>query len=162
MLQSNFSKVWTLVVIAILCTAGFTTKQKIYYEPPPVVIQVDSLTEWQIFIMSLIEVECERNPKAKLKDAIGPFQITPIYVEEINRLYNTKYIHEDAWDLDKSLQMFEMMNDYYNPKRNIDDAIKLHNPTADSRYSKKIKKRMELIRFNEQVRASIIDLYSEY
>lgn len=119
----------------------------------------DSLTEWQVFIMALVEVECERNPKVKSsKNAIGPFQITKIYVDEVNNLYNTNFVLEDAWDLDKALTMFEMMNDHYNPTRDIDRAIKLHNPGAGKWYGKRIKDRMELIRFSEALRFKIVEL----
>lgn len=120
----------------------------------------DSLTEWQVFIMALVEVECERNPKVKSsKNAIGPFQITKIYVDEVNNLYNTSFVLEDAWDLDKALTMFEMMNDHYNPTRDIDRAIKLHNPGTGKWYGKRIKDRMELIRFSEALRFKIVELY---
>lgn len=130
--------------------------------PPTIIVDdYDSLTEWQIFIMALVEVECERNPKAKSnKNAIGPFQITKIYVEEINNLYNTDFVLEDAWNLDKALTMFEMMNDRYNPTRDIDKAIKLHNPGAGKWYGKRIKDRMELIRFSEALRFKVVELYN--
>lgn len=157
-------------IAAILLFSGIVSTSVVYavhskpnvvYQPPPVIVQTDSLTEWQVFIMSLIEVECERNPKARSnKNAIGPFQITPIYVEEVNRLYNTNFTHEDAWDINKSLTMFEMMNDKYNPEKNIDSAIKIHNPNAGKWYNKRIKDRMELIKFNEQVRSNVIELYN--
>lgn len=117
----------------------------------------DTLTDWQVFVMALIEVECERNPKARShKNAIGPLQITEIYVKEVNRLYKTNYVFEDAWDLNKSLEMFNLMNQHYNPDKNIDKAIKMHNPGAGNWYSKRIKKRMELIRFNEEVRKILL------
>ena len=121
----------------------------------------DTLTEWQVFVMALVEVECERNPNAKSnKNAIGPFQITEIYVSEINRLYNTNFIFEDAWDLNKSIKMFELMNDYYNPNRDIDKAIQIHNPGAGSWYAKRIKERMKLIKFSELVRSELTNLNS--
>ena len=108
----------------------------------------------------IITEECERNPKVKSsKNAIGPFQITKIYVDEVNNLYNTNFVLEDAWDLDKALTMFEMMNDHYNPTRDIDRAIKLHNPGAGKWYGKRIKDRMELIRFSEALRFKIVELY---
>lgn len=116
------------------------------------------LTEWQIFIIALIEVECERNPNVKSsKNAIGPLQITPIYVEEVNRIYNTNYKFEDAWDLNKSLEMFELTNDYYNPNRDIDKAIQIHNPGAGKWYSDRIKQRMKMVRFSEEVRTELKD-----
>ena len=121
----------------------------------------DTLTEWQVFIMALIEVECERNPNARSsKNAIGPFQITEIYVSEVNRLYNTDYVFEDAWDLNKSIGMFELMNDHYNPNRDIDKAIQIHNPGAGSWYAKRIKERMKLIKFSELVRSELTNLNS--
>lgn len=118
----------------------------------------DTLTDWQIFIMALIEVECERNPKAKSnKNAIGPFQITSIYVKEVNRLYSTNFTFEDAWDLEKSLTMFNLMNDHYNPAKDVDIAIKLHNPGAGKWYSDRIKQRMKMIKFSEEVRTKLKD-----
>ena len=121
----------------------------------------DTLTEWQVFVMALVEVECERNPNAKSnKNAIGPFQITEVYVAEVNRLYNTNFIFEDAWDLNKSIKMFELMNDYYNPNRDIDKAIQIHNPGAGSWYAKRIKERMKLIKFSELVRSELTNLNS--
>lgn len=128
-----------------------------------IIILRDSLTEWQVFIMALIEVECERNPKAKSPGgAVGPFQITQSYINEINRIYNTDFILYEAYNLDKALSMFEMMNDYYNPDRNIDKAITIHNPKAGNWYHKKVKQRMKAILFNEEVRSRVIDLYNKY
>lgn len=101
----------------------------------------------------------EKSKSKSSKNAIGPFQITKIYVDEVNNLYNTNFVLEDAWDLDKALTMFEMMNDHYNPTRDIDRAIKLHNPGAGKWYGKRIKDRMELIRFSEALRFKIVELY---
>lgn len=114
------------------------------------------LSEWDIFVMALVEVECGRNPLARSnKNAIGPFQITPIYVKEVNRLYGTKYTFEDAWDIEKAYKMFMLMNHHYNPTHDIDRAIKLHNPGAGAWYGKRIKQQMKLIMFNESVRKII-------
>lgn len=119
------------------------------------------LSEWQIFIIALMEVECDRNPLAiSSKNAVGPLQLTEIYIKEVNRLYNSNYTIEDAYDINSSLTIVEMMNDYYNPNKDIDKAIKLHNPNAGSWYSKRIKDRMDKVRFNEQFRQTIINLYN--
>ena len=114
------------------------------------------LSEWDVFVMALVEVECGRNPLTRSnKNAIGPFQITPIYVKEVNRLYGTKYTFEDAWDIQKAYEMFMLMNRHYNPTFDIDKAIKLHNPGAGTWYGKRIKQQMKLIMFNENVRKII-------
>lgn len=119
------------------------------------------LSEWQIFIIALMEVECDRNPLAiSSKNAVGPLQLTEIYIKEVNRLYNSNYTIEDAYDINSSLTIVEMMNDYYNPNKDIDKAIKLHNPNAGAWYAKRIKDRMNKIRFNEQFRQTIINLYN--
>lgn len=119
------------------------------------------LSEWQIFIIALMEVECDRNPLAiSSKNAVGPLQLTEVYIKEVNRLYNSNYTIEDAYDINSSLTIVEMMNDYYNPNKDIDKAIKLHNPNAGSWYSKRIKDRMDKVRFNEQFRQTIINLYN--
>ena len=60
---------------------NFPCKSEVPPVNSPVIIteDYDSLTEWQVFVMALVEVECERNPKARSnKNAIGPFQITKI------------------------------------------------------------------------------------
>lgn len=58
----------------------------------------------------------------------------------------------------KSIVAYQM-NDHYNPTRDIDRAIKLHNPGAGKWYGKRIKDRMELIRFSEALRFKIVELY---
>lgn len=124
-------------------------------------VTIDFLSEWEVFIMALIEVECERNPTViSDKGAVGPLQITQTYIDEVNRLYRTSFILEEAKDLNKALTIFEMMNDYYNPTRDIDKAIKLHNPGAGKWYSQRIKERIKLIEFNEEVRSQIVELHN--
>lgn len=116
------------------------------------------LTEWQIFTLALIEVECGGEFKAvSEKQAVGPFQITKIYVTEINRIYNTNYTLQDAYSFELAYEMFMLMNQYYNSTFDIDKAIKLHNPGAGEWYAKKIKKQMEKIRLNEEIRKIISD-----
>lgn len=116
------------------------------------------LTEWQIFTLALIEVECGGEFKAvSEKQAVGPFQITKIYVAEVNRIYNTNYTLDDAFNLKMAYEMFMLMNQYYNPTLDVDKAIKLHNPNAGEWYAKKIKKQMDKIRFNEEIKKVISD-----
>jgi hypothetical protein len=107
----------------------------------------DTIPAWDIFVQALIHVESESNPNAVGKsDDCGILQITPIYVKELNRIQsNTTYTLQDRFDPKKSLEMFEAMQNYYNPKRDIEKAIKLHNPNAPASYQTKIKNRMNEI-----------------
>jgi hypothetical protein len=42
--------------------------------------------------------------------------------------------------------MFEIIQNHHNPSKNIDRAIKLHNPGAGDWYDKRIKVRMKQIK----------------
>ena len=50
------------------------------------------------------------------EDARGIAQITPIFIVDINRILGEKrYVHDDAWDVDKSRAMFDIYNAHYHP-----------------------------------------------
>lgn len=104
-------------------------------------------TEWQLFVKALIKVESNGDPHALgTKNDAGIFQITPIYVQEVNRIQTDReYTLNDRYDVKKSMEMFNIMNDYYNKEHNINKAIRIHNPNADDKYRAKIRKTMEEI-----------------
>lgn len=105
------------------------------------------LTEWDIFIQALIEVESGGNINAvgKTQD-LGILQITPIYVAEANRLSNKGFTLEDRLSKEKSLEMFNIIQEHHNPNHDIAKAIKLHNPGAGKWYADRIYKTMDNIR----------------
>ena len=89
-------------------------------------------------------------------NALGIFQITPIYVDECNRLIKKmEYKHEDALNIEKSIEMFNIIQDYYNKDRDIDQALIHHNNAGW--YKRKVKNNLEFIRRMEEVRRSIVD-----
>lgn len=156
------NKIFGIVIAFVLCAGAIvysntTTTQSTKVAHNCSTIYVDHhqpLTEWQTFILALIEIESDNNPKAKGKTNDGGiFQITPIYIKEVNRLQCQKrYKLEDRYDIAKSIEMFTIINDSHNKTRNIDKAIKLHNPNASSIYSSKIKKKMTEIAKRESIR----------
>ena len=105
-------------------------------------------TEWDIFLQALVMVESEGNPNAVGKtNDVGILQITPIYVREVNRiLREERYTLEDRRDPDKSVEMFTVMQNYWNPDHDIELAIHLHNPGAGDWYRDRIINRMNSIR----------------
>lgn len=113
-----------------------------------------SLSEWQIMELAIYKTESEFNPLAVGKtNDWGIAQITPIYVKEVNRILGEdRYIHEDAFNPQKSHEMLNIMQNYHNPSNDIDKAIASHNPTASSAYSVKVRKAMESIRQYEELR----------
>ena len=107
-------------------------------------------SEWDIFIQALIQVESEgkSNAVGKTND-VGILQITPIYVKDVNRILGEeRYTLSCRTDIKKSLEMFEILQSHYNPNKDIDKAIKLHNPRAGQSYRIKIMNQMENIKTN--------------
>lgn len=102
---------------------------------------IKPLTEWDRFVKTLIFVESGGDSTAVGKsNDCGILQITPIYVAEVNRIQSLiRYSLEDRFSVKKSLEMFEIIQSYYNPNKDIDKAISLHNPRAGKEYFNKIK-----------------------
>ena len=114
----------------------------------------NTLSEWEIMKLAIVKTESEFNPLAVGKSGDwGLLQITPIYVKEVNRILGEeKYSHEDAFNPEKSMAMFTIMQNHHNPENDIDRAIASHNPTASSAYSVKVRKNMEWVRNYEEIR----------
>ena len=84
-------------------------------------------------------------------DDVGILQITPIFVKDVNRILGEKrYTLSCRTDKRKSLEMFEILQNHYNPDKDIDKAIKLHNSKASQSYHTKIIKQMEIIKTNKE------------
>lgn len=97
---------------------------------------------------ALIWVESRGNSKAHRKsgDCLGILQISPIYVKECNRLQsNVVYSLEDREDIVKSLEMFTIIQNRYNPQHDIHKAIQLHNPTAGPGYKEEVLEKFNTI-----------------
>lgn len=107
-------------------------------------------SEWDIFVEALIQVESEGKADAVGKtNDVGILQITPIYVKDVNRILGEeRYDLSCRTDIEKSLEMFEILQGHYNPSKSIDKAIKLHNPRAGQSYRIKIMNQIELIKTN--------------
>lgn len=124
------------------------------------------LTPWEIMELGIIKVECNGNPNAVSSvGARGVFQITPIFVKEVNRLsekhdLGVSYTFDDAFDIGKSFEMFEIMNTYHNKAENEYDrialVIKKHNPKAGDWYSKRVYKAMFEIMTDESIRSEYV------
>lgn len=99
-------------------------------------IKTQEQYEWENLIKSIIWVESKNNDLAigTTHDG-GCLQITPIYLEDCNRILGeNKYSLQDRFDRQKSLEMFEIYQSFYNPNKNKYKAIKLHNPGAGQAY----------------------------
>jgi len=133
-------------------------------EPKAIAIDVtpkaevaDTLTEWQQLQLAIAITESRCDPQATgaAQDA-GILQITPIYAREASRLSSERtYSHNEAYDLETSLEMFAVVQGYHNPSHDIDKAITLHNK-ADW-YKRRVLKNIEFIKQYEAARRAVID-----
>lgn len=90
--------------------------------------------DWNPVIDAIIEVESEGNAKAvdKSGKSCGILQITPILVEECNRILSLKksskrYTMNDRFSVKKSKEMFLLFQSFYNPKNSVELAIRSWN-----------------------------------
>lgn len=110
--------------------------------------------DWKPLIDAIIYIESKGNPNAINEDgkSYGILQITPICVKDCNRIIKKeKYKLNDRFDITKSLEMFMIIQNYYNPERNIEKAIRIWNggPTysikhTQNYYNKVISKYNEI------------------
>ena len=109
-------------------------------------IDDNSLSDWDIFINALIWVESKGDCMAiGTKNDVGVLQITPILVKDVNRiLKEERYILEDRYSRDKSIEMFNIIQDHYNPQHDYHLALKIWNGHAPLSYHRKV-----MDKFNE-------------
>lgn len=96
---------------------------------------------WASLVEALIQVESEGLADAvnERTGATGILQLMPIYVADANRIVREeRYTLEDRYSEEKSLEMFEIVQRHYNPERDIDKAIRLHNPRGGEQYKNKV------------------------
>lgn len=118
--------------------------------------QRGELSEWQKLVLAIAFTESRFNPDAVGKAGdYGCLQITPVYVREANRVSGANYCHEDAFDIDMSLAMFSAIQDEYNPQRDMELAIRLHNKSAA--YRRSVLDNLAMIERMEEFRAIIIE-----
>ena len=118
--------------------------------------QEKGLDEWQMIQLAIIWTESKGNANAvgNAGDS-GCLQLRECYINEVNRLYGTTYTIEDAFDIDKSLEMFSLMQAHYNPRKDIDTAIYFHNKSEA--YRREVLRNYELVKRMETVRQKLIE-----
>ena len=84
--------------------------------------------------------ESRCNPLAVSPDStyVGYLQISPILVDEVNRITGLSYTYDDRYDKEKSCEMFSHMMRRYNPTCAIDKAIDIWNKHAPAVYRRNV------------------------
>lgn len=96
--------------------------------------------DWTSVINAIIQVESEGNPKAVSGNSCGAMQITPILVRECNEILKRRkskkrFTLADRFSVEKSKEMFLLIQSYHNPENNVEKAIRSWN--GGMRYSVK-------------------------
>lgn len=102
------------------------------------VVRIEKQTvDWDKLIEAIIWRESCGDDKAinHKTNAVGCLQITPIYLKQCNKIVgHEKYKLSDRYSRAKSIEMFNLYQDYFNPNKDLHLAIKLHNPRASYDY----------------------------
>lgn len=91
-------------------------------------------TQWDKVINAIIQVESSGNPKAinTKTDAVGAMQIRKIVVDDCNEYLkklnkNKRFTYQDRWDIQKSKEMFVLIQMRYNKTNDIEKAARIWN-----------------------------------
>ena len=110
--------------------------------------------DWDPVMDAIIQVESGGNAKAVSGNSVGAMQITPILVKDCNiilkkRNSKLRYTLADRYSLEKSKEMFLLIQSFHNPENNIEKAIRAWNGgpkysvRATNRYYKKVMNKMK-------------------
>ena len=110
--------------------------------------------DWNPVMDAIILVESEGNPKAVSGNSVGAMQITPILVRECNNILEKqkskkRYTLDDRYSVEKSKEMFLLIQKYFNPENNVEKAIRSWNGgvkysvKATNKYYRKVLAKMK-------------------
>lgn len=94
---------------------------------------------WDKVINAIVSVESGGNINARNGNCVGPMQISPVCVRECNNILKrrkskTRFTLQDRYSLEKSKEMFILLQSEHNPEGNIEKAIRSWN--GGPKYSK--------------------------
>ena len=146
--------------IVCVCIWGITQDYKYGGNPEVVRIEHDIDTivvyknghdyDWELFTQALIWVESKGDSKAiGSKDDVGVLQITPILLRDCNRILGyERFTLTDRLDSLKSVAMFNIIQDHYNPQHDYHWALKIWNSGAPLSYHRKVMDKFNEIKAN--------------
>ena len=110
--------------------------------------------DWNPVINAIIQVESGGNPRAVSGPSCGAMQITPICVKECNlilekRKSKKRFTMNDRFDVQKSKEMFLLIQSFFNRANDVEHAIRSWNGgqhysrRATQRYYEKVMRHMK-------------------
>lgn len=87
---------------------------------------------WEPLMDAITKVESDGDPNAVNGICCGAMQISPILVEDCNQILKNRgeklrYTLKDRFNVKKSREMFVLIMSHYNPKNDVERAIRLWN-----------------------------------
>lgn len=88
--------------------------------------------DWNPIMEAIIQVESEGNANAVSGKYCGAMQISPILVEECNNILKSRnskkrYTLKDRFSVEKSKEMFLLIQSHFNPSNDVEKAIRSWN-----------------------------------
>jgi len=155
-LASLLAIVMTVLTVLLFVWLDHTIPVRERVIETKILVPVDTLSDWQILEMAIAFTESRFKTDATGKaEDTGVLQIRPIYIDEVNRLSGRDYTIEDALDPCMSLEMFNIVQGAWNPTKDMEEAIRLHNKSPY--YRKVVLDNVDLIRRAEEMRRKIIN-----
>ena len=135
-------KVLVMVAVLMVCSVKSSAKTN------------ESSFDWTPVINAIIQVESGGNPRAVSGPSCGAMQITPICVKECNRILEMRkskkrYTLNDRFDVQKSKEMFLLLQSFFNRNNDVEHAIRSWNGgqhysrRATQRYYEKVMRHMK-------------------
>lgn len=113
----------------------------------------ESSFDWTPVMNAIIQVESGGNPIAVSGPSCGAMQITPICVRECNNMEKRKskkrYTMNDRFDVQKSKEMFLLIQSFFNRANDVEHAIRSWNGgqhysrRATQRYYEKVMRHLK-------------------
>lgn len=100
--------------------------------------------DWSPVMEAIIQVESEGKERAVSGNSVGAMQITPIMVKECNNILKERksarrFTLNDRYSVEKSKEMFLLIQSHHNKQNNVEKAIRSWN--GGPRYSVKATNR---------------------
>jgi hypothetical protein len=112
----------------LLVWCFYVAKRIVVGEQCPTPTSYGCTSKTEILIDAIAEVESgnDTTAKSKTSSAAGHLQQLKVLVDEANRIDTTKhYTYNDRYNKEKAEEIFAIIQDKYNPKWDIETAIRL-------------------------------------
>lgn len=125
--------VFLILLFGLFVYIGFLTykfSSKEEYQEESTALVLPNIEKSNLLLEAIAEIESRNDTTAqsKISSAAGHLQILKVTVDECNRLLGEqKYSYKDRYSRKEAEEMFWIIQDKYNPKGDIETAIRLWN-----------------------------------